>query len=268
MTVAVAAARGATAARAGAGAKAASSGGTAVRAGSKPGTVHVGGKPTPPKAPSGPDSSGFMDALSAGGQKSSSSGGGSSSSSPSKPSGGGKGKHGKGAKLPRLQFSGQRVLFAEFLLCVFILLCSPLTDKHREEGAGVFIRRGSAILALFFILALIGSGGPRAARAAAGLGGLVSVSLLVSSRSIFVTLAAQFNARGEPANAGDFAVGETAPESWAPGSVAPGTPTPAPAPGATTPGTGGPGNAQPNPQPGPAPSVPGVPDPGARPPGA
>ena len=45
------------------------------------------------------------------------------------------------------------------------------------------------------------AGGPRAAKAAAGLGGLVTVSLLVSSRDILVTLAQKFNDRSDPPSA-------------------------------------------------------------------
>lgn len=84
---------------------------------------------------------------------------------------------------------GRQVLIAEFVVCVVILALSPLTDKHRTDGPAAFMRRGSALCGLFLILALASTGGRGAAKVAAGFGALVTVSLIVSSRDIFVTLA-------------------------------------------------------------------------------
>lgn len=88
----------------------------------------------------------------------------------------------------------KQVLVLEFVLSIVILAFGPLTDRHKTEGPGEFMKRGSALCALFLILALIGAGGPRAARVAAGFGGIVCVSLLVSNRSIFTVIAKRFNA--------------------------------------------------------------------------
>lgn len=87
----------------------------------------------------------------------------------------------------------RQLLTAEFVICVAILALSPLTDKHKTEGPQAFLRRGAAICALFFILGLISSGGRGATKVAAGFGGLVTLTLLVSSRDVFAVLAKKFN---------------------------------------------------------------------------
>jgi len=91
----------------------------------------------------------------------------------------------------------RQLLTAEFVICVAILAFSPLTDKHKSEGPQAFLRRGAAICALFFILGLISSGGRGATKVAAGFGGLVTLTLLVSSRDVFAVLAKKFNSTKE-----------------------------------------------------------------------
>jgi len=84
----------------------------------------------------------------------------------------------------------RRLLVAEFVLCMVVLAFSPLTGK--VPAASKFMKRGSAIMALFFLLGLISSAGRQASRAAAGFGGLVTLVLLISDRSIFTVLTAKF----------------------------------------------------------------------------
>lgn len=84
------------------------------------------------------------------------------------------------------------VLVGEFIVCITILALSPLTDKHKTEGPQAFMRRGAATCALFFILALVSSGGRGATKVAAAFGGIVTLSLLVSSRDVFTVLAQKF----------------------------------------------------------------------------
>jgi hypothetical protein len=91
------------------------------------------------------------------------------------------------------QGGARQVLVLEFVLSIVILAFGPLTDRHKDEGPGEFMKRGSALCALFLILGLIGAGGPKAAKVAAGFGGIVCVSLLVSNRSIFTVIAKKFN---------------------------------------------------------------------------
>lgn len=91
----------------------------------------------------------------------------------------------------------RQLLTAEFVICVAILAFSPLTDKHKSEGPQAFLRRGAAICALFFILGLVSSGGRGATKVAAGFGGLVTLTLLVSSRDVFAVLAKKFNSTKE-----------------------------------------------------------------------
>lgn len=88
--------------------------------------------------------------------------------------------------------SARRVLVAEFIVCMVVLAFSPITDKHREESPGAFMKRASATMGVFLILGLISTGGRGASRAAAGFGGLMTLVLLISQRSIFTVLATKF----------------------------------------------------------------------------
>lgn len=85
----------------------------------------------------------------------------------------------------------RKLLVAEFTLCMVVLAFSPLTDKHKSEKPGAFMKRASATMGVFFILGLIATGGRGASRAAASFGGLVALVLLISQRSIFTLLTAK-----------------------------------------------------------------------------
>lgn len=86
----------------------------------------------------------------------------------------------------------KKLVVIEFAVCIVIAALSPLTDRRKEEPPGVFMKRMTAIMALFFILGLISSAGRGGARFAAGLGGLVAVGLVVSERDLFTKLAGVF----------------------------------------------------------------------------
>lgn len=83
--------------------------------------------------------------------------------------------------------SARRVLLAEFAACMVILAFSPLTGSM--PSAGAFMKRASATMGLFFLLGLLATAGRGASRAAAAFGGLITLVLLISDRSIFVALA-------------------------------------------------------------------------------
>lgn len=85
--------------------------------------------------------------------------------------------------------SSRKLLVAEFLLCMVVLAFSPVTDKHKTEKPGAFMKRASATMGVFFFLGLISTAGRGAGRAAAAFGGLMTLVLLISSRSIFTVLA-------------------------------------------------------------------------------
>lgn len=87
----------------------------------------------------------------------------------------------------------RRIVVAEFLICMVIVALSPLTDKKKNEGPTAFMRRMTAIMALFFILGLISAAGRGAGKFAAGLGGLVTVALAVSDRDLFTKVADLFS---------------------------------------------------------------------------
>lgn len=101
------------------------------------------------------------------------------------------GARARGAEKRAARSSAHRLLIAMFLVSMVIVAFSPLTDKHRSEPPQAFMKRASAVMGLFFVLGLISSAGDGAARAAAGLGGLVTTALLVSERSVLTVLAAK-----------------------------------------------------------------------------
>lgn len=87
----------------------------------------------------------------------------------------------------------KRLIVAEFAICIVIAALSPLTDEKKAEAPAGFMKRMTAIVGLFFILALLSAAGPGPAKAAAGFGGIVTLSLAVSGRSTFVKIAEIFN---------------------------------------------------------------------------
>lgn len=87
--------------------------------------------------------------------------------------------------------NARRLLIAEFTLCMVVLAFSPVTDTAKTEKPGTFMKRASAVMGVFFILGLISTAGRGASKAAAGFGGLMTVTLLISSRSIFTVLTAK-----------------------------------------------------------------------------
>jgi hypothetical protein len=95
-----------------------------------------------------------------------------------------------------------RGLLAEFLLCFVILglgtiVAPPSNAAH--NGVPRLMVKSSALAALFLILALVSAGSPKAAKAAGGLGALVTVGYTVmgaDALNIFQWAARYFAADG------------------------------------------------------------------------
>jgi len=83
----------------------------------------------------------------------------------------------------------RRVIVAEFAVCVVIAALSPLTDRNKDEPPTAWMKRMTAVMGVFFLLALLSAGGRGMAKAAAGFGGLVTVVLAVSQRDLFAKIA-------------------------------------------------------------------------------
>lgn len=92
--------------------------------------------------------------------------------------------------------AGTQVLVAEFVICMIILALSPMTTAGKDIAAKDWMKRGTAVCALFMILGMVGAVGPKATRAMAAFGGLVTLTLLVNQRSIFVTIADKLKTTG------------------------------------------------------------------------
>jgi lysylphosphatidylglycerol synthetase-like protein (DUF2156 family) len=88
----------------------------------------------------------------------------------------------------------RRLIVMEFAICIVIVALSPLTDAKKDEPPPAVMKRFSAVVALFFVLGMVASMGRGAANAAAGLGGVVTVALLVSRRDLLAKLADIFAA--------------------------------------------------------------------------
>jgi hypothetical protein len=105
----------------------------------------------------------------------------------------------------------RRVLVVEFAICIVIAALSPLTDRRKEEGPGTYMKRLTAIMGVFLVLALVSGMGRTASRAAAGIGGLMTVALMVSERDLFSKIAGIFRTGGGTPDAGTGpSVGELA----------------------------------------------------------
>lgn len=92
----------------------------------------------------------------------------------------------------------RKVLVAEFLICMIIAAFSPMT-RTDEDTPGRLMKQLTALMLLFFGLGILTSAGRGAARAAAAMGGVVTVVLVISQRNLLVKVAEIFNRPNAPA---------------------------------------------------------------------
>lgn len=135
----------------------------------------------------------------------------------------------------------RRVLVAEFTASMAIVAMSPITDRHKTDTPGALMKRLSAVMAVYFVLALIATGGRGASRAASAFGGLILLVLATSNRDIFVVLAKKIGTgAGENPAGGPGPVGPVPDPNPDDHTITPGVPDggtpPVADPGATTPG--------------------------------
>jgi hypothetical protein len=83
-------------------------------------------------------------------------------------------------------WSGSRkVLTAQFVLCVVILVLGTLTSKDEVKStAARSMVKGSALALLFFLMALLSSAGGSSARAATAMGTLVTAAYALTSSDV------------------------------------------------------------------------------------
>jgi hypothetical protein len=84
-------------------------------------------------------------------------------------------------------FTPRRALVAEFVLCALIASLMPIVNT--SMGAKDFMKRETAIAALFLVLGLVSTGGRGPAKVAVAFGGLVTLVLLVNDRDLFTYVA-------------------------------------------------------------------------------
>lgn len=80
---------------------------------------------------------------------------------------------------------GSKALVAEFVICMLILLLSPLTNGGGDVTVAKFMKKGSATAGVFVILGFVSVGGPTARKVASGLGLLMTATILLNERSVF-----------------------------------------------------------------------------------
>lgn len=88
----------------------------------------------------------------------------------------------------------RRLLVVEFMICLIIVGLTPMTAAGRDQQPGTWMRRMTAVLGVFFVLGLISAAGAGGAALAAGLGGLITVTVAVSKRDVFTAIAAAVGA--------------------------------------------------------------------------
>lgn len=93
---------------------------------------------------------------------------------------------GNGRRAVRWAWSDNRkLLVAEFIVCVAVLglgtLVAPEDSKHDVERAMI---KGSALAGLFFLLALVSSGGQKPARVANAIGTLITATYVLTSADV------------------------------------------------------------------------------------
>ena len=82
----------------------------------------------------------------------------------------------------------RRLLLTEFIVCVAVLgfgTLVPAPKGSKDEGMSHLLVKGTALSLLFFVLALVGSSGAKAGRAASGIGGLVTAAYLLTSSDAY-----------------------------------------------------------------------------------
>lgn len=100
----------------------------------------------------------------------------------------------------------RRIIVAEFAICAVVVALSPLTDAAKQEKPGAWMKRMSAVMGVFLVLALVSAAGRGPARAAAGFGGLVALVLAISDRNLFARLAEIFNSTNDKAAEGSHPI--------------------------------------------------------------
>jgi hypothetical protein len=92
---------------------------------------------------------------------------------------------------------------AEFAISIVIVALAPMSADRRNEPAARMMRQATAVIGLYFLLGLLASAGRGPAKAAVGLGGLVTLTLAVTERNVFLTIAQALGSKsGTPSGPG------------------------------------------------------------------
>lgn len=96
----------------------------------------------------------------------------------------------------------RRYLVAEFVIAFVIIAIAPLSDKNKNMSPGAWMRRMTATMLLFFVLALLSATGRTASKAAAGFGGLAVLALVVSEQDLFTVVAKSLSSSSDKQGGG------------------------------------------------------------------
>ena len=126
---------------------------------------------------------------------------------------------------------GKRLLLVEFLVCFVILGAGTVVaPTGSQDGVPRLMVRGTGLCVLFLVLSLVASAGAKPAKAAAGLGALVTAGYLFTSTdatNLFKWMGGYFSKSGvvTPFTPTTTTAGTTATEAGSGESKAPFTPT-------------------------------------------
>lgn len=91
---------------------------------------------------------------------------------------------------------GNKALVAELVVCMVLLILSPLIAKGGDITASKFMKKGSATLGVFIVLGIISTTGQTGKKVASGLGLLMTLTVLLNERSVFATITAAVTGNG------------------------------------------------------------------------
>lgn len=105
-------------------------------------------------------------------------------------------KSSNGGSSRGMTLGSRHLLIAEFLVCFIVLALSPVVG---DVSAGTWMKKGTATAMLFVALSLIGETGPRTKNAVTALGGLITLTVLVTHRDIFTMISGKFGGQSKSA---------------------------------------------------------------------
>lgn len=85
----------------------------------------------------------------------------------------------------RTYSASNKALVAEFVVCMAVLILTPLVNKGADVTVSKFMKKASATAGVFVVLGFVSAIGDTPRKAAQGIGFLVTLTVLINERSVF-----------------------------------------------------------------------------------